>query len=385
MFRRNSSDYIAPFQQVPNQYGNAPMDVSAHPSSALRLDQIGVRFHLFQALEGISFGLRKGEFFSMLGPSGSGKSTTLRVIAGFQAPSNGTVVIGGQDVSRLPPYRRNLGMVFQDYALFPHLSVARNVEYPLRARGIPAAQRASKVAEMLAIVGLTKMENRLPSQLSGGQQQRVALARALVFKPDILLLDEPLGALDKKLREQMQGEIIRITKELGATVVAVTHDQDEAMSMSDRIAVFSEGTIAQIGTPRELYVKPETRFVADFLGGTNILSGAVERRGLDRYLVGDGIRARLPRDYEASTAMISVRPECLSISDASSQPMSSDNRIEVTIERLMFLGSETRVLSRTGDGTLITVKCREGECLELQKGNKTSLTWEESSTVRLKA
>jgi putative spermidine/putrescine transport system ATP-binding protein len=227
------------------------------------------------AVRDVDLEVRPGEFVTLLGPSGSGKTTTLRIIAGFTQPDDGTVVLDGQDLTRVPPHRRGVGMVFQNYALFPHMTVAGNIAFPLEMRRVPKAERAKLVEEALRLVRLEGLGDRYPRQLSGGQQQRVALARALVFHPSLLLMDEPLGALDKKLREALQLEVMRVSHQLGLTVVYVTHDQEEALVMSDRIAVYSHGRIAQIGTGEELYERPASLFVADFIGESNIFRGTL--------------------------------------------------------------------------------------------------------------
>lgn len=227
------------------------------------------------AVRDVSLSVRRGEFISFLGPSGSGKTTTLMMIAGFEQPSAGSIMLGGRSLDVIPAYRRNIGIVFQSYALFPHMTVRRNVGFPLRMRKVPSAEIERRVDKVLEMVGLGSFGERRPRELSGGQQQRVALARALVFEPDVLLLDEPLGALDKNLREQMQVEIKRLHRELGITMIYVTHDQSEAMTLSDRLVVFSDGRIEQIGTPLEVYHKPASRFVADFVGDCNRLPGRI--------------------------------------------------------------------------------------------------------------
>jgi putative spermidine/putrescine transport system ATP-binding protein len=228
---------------------------------------------LQNAVEDVSLEVMPGEFVSFLGPSGSGKTTTLMMIAGFQEPTSGEIRLAERVMGGIPPYRRNIGMVFQNYALFPHLSVADNVGFSLRMRGVARAEKERRVARALAMVDLDGFERRFPGELSGGQQQRVALARALVFEPDLILLDEPLGALDKNLREHMQVELKRIHRELGVTMIYVTHDQTEAMTMSDRIAVFNRGRIEQVGSPTDIYFKPQTSFVASFIGDSNLLEG----------------------------------------------------------------------------------------------------------------
>ncbi|HEV7626944.1 MAG TPA: ABC transporter ATP-binding protein, partial [Streptomyces sp.] len=241
---------------------------------AIRLQSLRKAFGRTEAVAGIDLEIADGEFFSMLGPSGSGKTTVLRMIAGFEPPTSGTVELAGKDVTRLAPFERDVHTVFQDYALFPHMTVEQNVAYGLKIRKIPKAERLSRAEEALAGVRLESFGKRRPSQLSGGQRQRVALARALVNRPRVLLLDEPLGALDLKLREQMQIELKELQREVGITFVFVTHDQDEALTMSDRIAVFNEGRIEQTGTPAEIYERPATPFVAGFVGVSNLVSGS---------------------------------------------------------------------------------------------------------------
>ena len=244
-------------------------------SNAIELRGLSVRYKTLAALNGIDLEIREGEFFSLLGPSGCGKTTTLNIIGGFIEPDEGDVLIDGKVVNRIPPYRRPVNTVFQSYALFPHMTVAQNVGFGLRMAGVPAADIEQRTREALALVSLADFGSRRPDQLSGGQQQRVALARALVNRPSVLLLDEPLGALDLKLRKQMQSELTRIQREVGITFLYVTHDQDEAMTMSDRIAVMNRGTVAQVGTPQEIYERPSSLFVADFIGASNVFSGRV--------------------------------------------------------------------------------------------------------------
>jgi len=238
------------------------------------------------AVDDVSLDIARGEFITLLGPSGSGKTTTLTMIAGFEAPTGGTITLEGRDLTRLKPWQRNIGMVFQSYALFPHMTVEKNVAFPMRMRGVGAHEVRRRVREVLELVGLSAFLGRHPRELSGGQQQRVALARGLVFSPDLLLLDEPLGALDKNLREQMQVEIKRIHREVGITTIYVTHDQTEAMTMSDRIAVFNAGHIEQVASPLEIYHRPATRFVGEFVGDSNFLSGVVAETSPLRVAIG---------------------------------------------------------------------------------------------------
>jgi len=261
------------------------------------------------AVDDISVDIARGEFVTFLGPSGSGKTTTLMMIAGFEEPTSGVIELAGEELTRRKPYERNIGVVFQNYALFPHMTVARNVAFPLRMRRFPRADQAARVRDILALVGLSEYAERHPRELSGGQQQRVALARGLVFNPDVLLLDEPLGALDKNLREQMQVELKRIHREVGITMVYVTHDQTEAMTMSDRIAVFNHGTLEQVAPPLDVYHRPRTRFVGEFIGDSNFFTGRVDPAHPGRVDV-DGLEP-IPVDPEACRRIGSGRVDVL--------------------------------------------------------------------------
>lgn len=291
------------------------------------------------AADDVSLDISAGEFVSFLGPSGSGKTTTLMMIAGFQHPTSGEIRLGDRAIDNLPPHKRNIGMVFQNYALFPHMTIADNVAFPLRMRGVEKTEKERRSREALAKVGLQGFEKRVPSELSGGQQQRVALARALVFEPDIILLDEPLGALDKALREHMQVELKRIHKDLGVTMVYVTHDQTEAMTMSDRIAVFNQGRIEQVGTPNEIYFAPKTRFVASFIGDSNIMEAS--SLGDGRYETPVGVvEARATIAARNSKADLLLRPEMIRISDAAQagrQPMTIDTTVNYG-DNLLVIG-----------------------------------------------
>jgi putative spermidine/putrescine transport system ATP-binding protein len=371
------------------------------PSSArepIALEVVGVSksFGGVVALQEVSFQLLRGEFLTMLGPSGSGKTTTLRIIAGFEQPNNGEVRLHGRDVVGVPPYERNIGMVFQDYALFPHMSVAENIGFPLEARQVPRDERKRRVEEILAVVGLKGFGDRRPRQLSGGQQQRVALARALVFNPEIVLLDEPLGALDKKLRGVMQLEILRIAKSLGTTVISVTHDQEEALVMSDRIALFSQGRLVQIGTPRQLYEQPQTSFVADFIGESNLLHGRYS--AATGQILGDGWRADLPLGREAQAGLsddeamtLVVRPENLAIRPfAGSRTMVGNaealtNRCVGTVRDAIYLGVEFRLVVALPNGILIHARSRELKQMEAcRQGVSVELSWLPSDCVALR-
>ncbi|MDQ0390253.1 ABC transporter ATP-binding protein [Labrys monachus] len=322
--------------------------VDAGRASHIQLEAIAIsrRFGDFQALEDISIGIEKGEFLTLLGPSGSGKSTFLNILAGFDAPSSGKLVQGGEDVTHRPAEQRNFGMVFQGYALFPHLTVAGNVSFPLRVRKVPSADRSRRVAQVLESVGLTAHADKLPRQLSGGQQQRVALARALVFSPDILLLDEPLSALDKTLREQLQIELQRIHREFRTTFVFVTHDQSEALALSSRVAIFNHGRLMQVGKPADVYTRPGSRFVAEFLGQVNLFplgepgsaGGIVAGRFGDRLLTAPG--------HAAGPVVLGVRPEHMSLSVAEPSGL---NAVQAVIDGVAYHGA-TVLLSLHSSG-----------------------------------
>src|SRR3990172_3993352 len=287
--------------------GGAPAPASAVPAD-VRLERITKRFgEDVLAVDDVSLAFERGSFFALLGPSGCGKTTTLRMIGGFEEPTSGTIYLGDRDVTGLPPYRRDVNTVFQSYALFPHLSLFENVAFGLRRRGVKGDDLRRRVEQALELVALAGLGKRKPRQLSGGQQQRVALARALVNAPRVLLLDEPLGALDLKLRRQMQLELKRIQHEVGITFIHVTHDQEEAMTMADRIAVMNEGRIEQLGAPTDLYERPATAFVAGFLGVSNLLAGVVA--GEDRVRLDDGTQVRLPLSGRSGRVAVGVRPE----------------------------------------------------------------------------
>jgi spermidine/putrescine ABC transporter ATP-binding subunit len=294
-------------------------------SQHLQLSQILVTYGQMRAVDGVDLETQPGEFVALLGPSGCGKTTLLRVIAGFTRADSGKVLLGGQDVTALPPELRQMGMVFQSYALFPHLSVEANIAYGLQAHGATRAEIVRKTREMLEVVRMQGFGGRLPRELSGGQQQRVALARALAISPRLLLLDEPLGALDKNLREEMQSELLRIQRELGITTLMVTHDQEEALTLSDRIAVMSEGEILQDGSPKEIYERPCNAFVAEFIGMSNLMKGrVVESSGGKQLAISDQVVLDLPSGMDASgEASIFIRPEKLSLADKSGPPRSS--------------------------------------------------------------
>lgn len=308
-------------------------EVSASDRTEIGVSLRGVtkEFGSLTAVKDLNIDIHSGEFFSMLGPSGSGKTTVLRMIAGFEAPTSGTISLLGQDVTAQAPFDRQVNTVFQDYALFPHLTVVDNVEYGLKVNGISKSKRRAQALEALEQVRLAHVADRLPSQLSGGQRQRIALARALILKPKVLLLDEPLGALDKQLREQMQIELKQIQREVGITFIFVTHDQEEALSLSDRVAVYNEGRIEQVGTPAEVYQFPRTEFVASFLGVTNLLNEEASRT----YLGIDGVH--------------SLRPEYLRVSAPESATGTGLVTVPGTISEVVYTGPHTRLVIATED------------------------------------
>ncbi|MEU0809936.1 ABC transporter ATP-binding protein [Streptomyces sp. NPDC005970] len=331
----------------------------------------------FTAIDDVHLEVGAGEFVALLGPSGSGKTTLLMSVAGFETPSGGRILVDGDDVTRLPPHRRGFGIVFQRYALFPHLSVARNVEYPLRMRGLPRAERRRAVREALDLVDLGPFAERRPHQLSGGQQQRVALARALVFRPPVLLMDEPLGALDRKLREQVQLEIRRLHRELGTTVLYVTHDQDEALVMADRIAVLKDGRIEQYDTPTGMYEAPASEFVAGFLGRTNVIAAKVVSGGPGRATVAVADRelpALVPADAEppapGAEVSLAVRPERIALAD---KP--SDTSLPATVSEVIFSGATTSVVCETVGAQLAVELLSDGRTGRLQVGDTVHLSW----------
>jgi putative spermidine/putrescine transport system ATP-binding protein len=324
------------------------------------------------AVDGISMDIERGEFVTFLGPSGSGKTTTLMMIAGFEHPTAGSIELAGQDLTLSKPYERNIGMVFQNYALFPHMTAVKNVMFPLRMRGFPHRELGARAERMLDLMGLGAFAGRYPRELSGGQQQRVALARGLVFNPDVLLLDEPLGALDKNLREQMQVEIKRIHREVGITMIYVTHDQTEAMTMSDRIAVFSGGRLEQVGVPLEVYNRPVNRFVGEFIGDSNFLSGRIDPAHPDVVEIAGIGRARIAPAGGVPTGdvLLLIRPERLRAHASGS----TDNALEMVIEETINYGDSVLAIG-TSQGLPLRARQagREGEAM--RRGETVTLYW----------
>ena len=323
-------------------------------SAYLRIEGVSKDFDGFVAVDSVTLSIRQREIFALLGASGCGKSTLLRLLAGFESPSSGRIELDGQDLAGLPPYRRPVNMMFQSYALFPHMTVADNIAFGLRQDGLPRAQRERRVEEMLALVKMESMARRKPHQLSGGQQQRVALARSLAKRPKLLLLDEPMGALDKKLRSEMQLEVVNIIEQLGVTCVMVTHDQEEAMTMAHRIAIMDEGRIVQVGTPDEIYEQPANRFAATFVGSVNLVEGKIEEDAPDHIT----IRASgLPEPiyighghtgYEDMDVIFALRPEKVVISKE--MPDQPHNRFRGKIEEIAYFGSHSVMHIRLPSG-----------------------------------
>ena len=335
----------------------------------IRLRQLRKVFGSVVAVDGIDLDIADGEFFAVLGPSGSGKTTVLRMIAGFETPTSGVVELNGTDATRTPPFRRDVNTVFQDYALFPHMTVEENVAYGLRVRRVPKPERARRVAEALDMVRLPDLGRRRPGELSGGQRQRIALARALVNRPRVLLLDEPLGALDLKLREQMQVELKAIQRQVGITFVFVTHDQDEALTLCDRLAVMRDGRIEQVGPAAEVYEQPATQFVAEFVGTSNVLSDATARRLL------------------GSDAPASVRPEKIRVypRGTAPDPDADEVRVDGVVAEIVYAGAATRVVTDVGDDVLVAALVLNVEAggVSFTRGQPVTLGWAGAATRRV--
>ena len=352
-------------QEIQNESSGAP----------IRITGISKTYKDLTVLDSVDLDIHGGEFLTLLGASGSGKSTLLNILAGFVKPSGGTIEVDGVDMSRLPPHKRGLGMVFQHYALFPHMSVAENVAFPLKRLHVPKAEITRRVGEALDMVDLGRLANRKPTEISGGQQQRVALARAIVFRPRVLLMDEPLGALDKMLREQLQLEIRKLHKEIGITFVFVTHDQDEALTMSDRIALLKDGQIVQLGTPEELYNSPSCRYAAEFVGVSNIFQGSIKNSSFI-----DGQHAReykLPVGHAPEGTGLMIRPEHMRVSPADVVTNTIHDQIGATVEDCIYLGSSRTVQARTEAGALLIARTEVPRSPDgIHTGAQIQMHWE---------
>jgi len=364
------------------------MNTSAENAKFLQIQSVVKDFAGYKAVNDVSLDIAKGEIFALLGSSGCGKTTLLRMLGGFETPSSGRIVLDGQDLAGIPPYDRPLNMMFQSYALFPHLSVWDNIAFGLRRERLPKATVAERVEAMLKLVQLGKFASRKPHQLSGGQQQRVALARSLAKQPQLLLLDEPLGALDKKLREETQIELVNILHSVGVTCVMVTHDQEEAMTMASRIAVMSEGRFLQVGTPAEIYETPATRFVADFIGNVNLMDGKVVVDEPDHvviegadcsHYVGHGITGTL-----GMPVTVALRPEKISLQREA--PADGHNAVRGTIQELSYFGATTVFRVRLASGLVLAVSLSNTERHRddvLARGDTVWATWSPQAHVVL--
>jgi len=370
---------------------SAPFGAGGGGDSVVALEQVTKVFGGVLAVDHLDLEIKRGEFFSMLGPSGCGKTTTLRIIGGFEEPSEGIVKLAGKDITDVPAYKRDINTVFQSYGLFPHLNVFDNVAFGLRRRHVDSREIQRRVDEALELVNLGRLGKRRPSQLSGGQQQRVALARALVNRPTVLLLDEPLGALDLKLRKQMQLELKRIQDEVGITFIFVTHDQEEAMTISDRIAVMNHGRIEQLGTPDVVYERPASVFVAEFLGTSNLLEGTFTgvREGSGWVDLGDGHVIRIPADVrvrEKDRVHVGVRPEKISVNPANTSVDAGQNSLEATLLSSVFVGVSYQYFFETRNGRRISAFDRNaGRGAVAKAGDSMTLAWRPEHTFVIRA
>ena len=355
-------------------------DPAQNPGQPLvSLRNLNKHYGEFAAVDNISLDIQDGEFLTFLGSSGSGKSTTLSMLAGFETPSSGEILVSGHSLVNVPPHKRDIGMVFQRYSLFPHLSVRDNIAFPLAIRKLPSAEREKRVDAMLKLVQLEQFAHRRPSQLSGGQQQRVAIARALVYEPRILLMDEPLGALDKKLREDLQDELRQLHRRLGITIVYVTHDQEEAMRLSQRIAIFSHGKIVGLGSGFDLYQNPPNAFVASFLGNSNFLKLKAQGNAAAAF-EGQALSIRLTTGLHAEQdVLLMVRPEkalALSVEQAAEQPLAAGwNEVSASVGEVLFLGESQTCTVKTLGGTSMTVKALSAAGMPLKAGDPVRVRW----------
>ena len=353
--------------------------------SAVEVNGVTKRYGETAALDGVTLDFADGSFCSLLGPSGSGKTTLLRAIAGFIEPDSGEITIGGVSVENIPVRRRGIGMVFQNYALFPHMTVFDNVAFGLAVRGTPAAEIAGRVRDMLALVRLAGFEERKPRQLSGGQQQRVALARALVTKPKVLLLDEPLGALDRRLREEMQIELRQIQRSVGITTIFVTHDQEEALTLSDRIAIIDQGRVVQVGAPNDVYERPETAFAARFLGDANFMEGVAGADGMVATTAFGPVRTADPLPNAGAPVMLAVRPEKMRLVKSTdvAEDDRGDNRIDGTLRQTVFSGNSVTYIVAAGDEVVRVFAQNRGDEV-FGVGDAVVILWSARHSVTVK-
>lgn len=360
---------------TPGREGDTPLE----PPTVVRFDEVSKVYNgaTTKAVDGVSLDIRAGEFFSILGPSGSGKTSCLRMIAGFEQPSSGRILLDGVDVQGIPPYRRDVNTVFQNYALFPHMSIEANVSYPLRMHRVAKHEIVERVSETLALVEMEELRKRFPHQLSGGQRQRAALARALVGRPKVLLLDEPLGALDLQLRQQMQLALKQLQRDVGITFVYVTHDQGEALSMSDRMAVMSTGHIEQVGTPREVYLHPNTPFVAGFIGKANLGRGTVVLESGATVGHWGGISFPMAANTPLGPCAFSLRHESVSLSDGA-----GDITVRGTVEEVVFLGDSSEVMVAV-DGMTLVAKAPAHLGFALSNGQAITVSFKAAEVVRI--
>ena len=378
----------------PQDAGGEPPPAPGGDGAFLRIEGVSKRFGSVAAVDDVSLDIGRGEFFALLGPSGCGKTTLLRMLAGFETPSAGALLLEGMDLAALPPYRRPVNMMFQSYALFPHMSVAGNVAFGLRQDRVPRAEIATRVADALALVELSPLARRKPHQLSGGQRQRVALARSLVKRPKLLLLDEPLAALDKKLREQTQFELMAIQQRVGITFVIVTHDQDEAMTVADRIAVMDRGRIAQVDTPSAIYEEPCSRYVAEFIGDVNVFEGRARAPNgneieVDQADAPAGLAAPARADGPAAgdPVMLAVRPEKIEIAPEPPPPGSA-NAMAGEVTEIAYLGSTSTYRVRLDSGRMVvsTQTNRLGQAgATIDRGARVHLSWPVEASILLRS
>ena len=348
--------------------------------AAIEYQGVTKRFGDITAVDDVSFEVKQGELLALLGPSGSGKTTTLRMLAGFETPTEGRITLDGRDVTTVPTHKRDTGMVFQDYALFPHMTVGENIAFGLKRKGYSGDEVDERIEEVLEMVDLGGFRDRSPPELSGGQQQRVATARAIAIEPTVLLMDEPLGALDKKLRDQLEVELVELQSQLGITTLYVTHNQEEALTMADRVAVMNEGRIEQIATPTEIYEEPATEFVADFIGDTNFLAGELSRNedGLTLRMNGSEI-AVTDRGGDPANQVVFVRPEKIDLEPPGGSP-SRDNAVTGTVERVLFIGSKLRYYVDVGGREVIAETENKHSTRRFGQGDEVVLTWDRGDT-----